>query len=153
MATTIRKAELNDLPMIQEIARRTIDKCYRPFLGDDGVDWFINGGESDKELEKHIDNCRVLLHDTYIRGFSIFFDDLIHLMMVDVNFHRKGLGKQLLAYSENELFESGNTILRLETFEGNHQAISFYKNNGWNETKRKKDEEFEFIRVYFEKHK
>jgi hypothetical protein len=35
---------------MQDIARRTIDRCYRSFFGDEGVDWFINSGESDKEL-------------------------------------------------------------------------------------------------------
>jgi len=37
----IRKANQDDLP-IQEVARHTIDKRYRSFLGNDGVDWFIN---------------------------------------------------------------------------------------------------------------
>jgi hypothetical protein len=57
----IRKAQAADLPAMQEIARRTIDKCYRSFLGDEAVDWYINSGESDKELEKHLDDCDVLL--------------------------------------------------------------------------------------------
>ena len=62
----VRKAQADDLPMMQRIARRTIDKCYRSFLGDEGVDWFINSGESDRELEKHIENCDVLLSDNAI---------------------------------------------------------------------------------------
>jgi hypothetical protein len=27
---------------MQDISGRTIDKSYRSFLGDEGVDWFIN---------------------------------------------------------------------------------------------------------------
>ncbi|QTA86105.1 GNAT family N-acetyltransferase [Desulfonema magnum] len=100
----IRKAKIADLPKMQETARRTIDKCYRSFLGDDSVDWFINSGESDNELRKYIENCDVLLKDNSIVAFTIYFKDLIHLMMVDVDLHRMGIGSQLLAYSENQLF-------------------------------------------------
>ena len=147
----IRSAHADDLPTIQEIARRTIDKCYRPFLGDEGVDWFIDSGESDRELEKHLDNCDVLISNGSIAGFTIYFDELVHLMMVDVILHRGGLGSRLLAHSENQLFARGNTKIRLETFEGNNQAINFYLKNGWLVAKKEKDSEHGFTRVFFEK--
>ena len=57
----IRKAQSANLPKMHQIAIRTIDKCYRSFLGDEGVDWFINSGESDRELKRHIDNCDFLI--------------------------------------------------------------------------------------------
>lgn len=148
----IHKASLKDLPIIQEIARNTIDKCYRSFLGNEGVDWFINSGESDKELETNLSNCDVLLQDNSIVAFTIYFDDLIHLMMVDVNLHRNGLGSKLLSHSEGQLFNQGNSIIRLETFEGNQQAINFYKKNGWSLVKKEKDKEHDFFRIFFEKH-
>ena len=122
----IRKAQSNDLPIMQEIARRTIDKCYRSFLGDEGVDWFINSGEADKELQKYINNCDVVIQENTIVAFSIYFEDLIHLMMVDVVLHRTGIGSKLLAHSEHQLIACGYITIRLETFEGNHQAINFY---------------------------
>ncbi len=147
----VRKAQADDLPMMQRIARRTIDKCYRSFLGDEGVDWFINSGESDRELQQHIENCDVLLKDHSIVAFAIYFKDLIHLMMVDVCLHRTGIGSRLLAHSEAQLFARGNTTLRLETFEGNHPAINFYVKNGWSVTKKQKDKEHDFIRVFLEK--
>ncbi len=147
----IRKACADDLPRMQEIARRTIDKCYRSFLGDGSVDWFIHSGESDRELQKHIEECDVLLKDNAIVAFAIYFKDLIHLMMVDVCLHRTGIGSRLLAHSEIQLFARGNTTIRLETFEGNHQAINFYVKNGWSVTTKQKDKEHDFIRVFFEK--
>ena len=147
----IRKAQADDLPRMQKIARRTIDTCYRSFLGDEGVDWFIESGESDKVLQQHIENCDVLLKDNAIVAFAICFEDLIHLMMVDVCLHRTGIGSGLLAHSEAQLFARGNTTLRLETFEGNHQAINFYVKNGWSVTTRQEDKKHGFIRVSFEK--
>ncbi len=149
--TRIRSAQSGDLPQMQDIAKRTIDKCYRSFLGDEGVDRFIDSGESDRELEEHLPNCDVLLRDERIVAFTIYFDDLIHLMMVDVGLHRTGIGSQLLAHSENRLFAGGKTVIRLETFEGNQQAIGFYLKNGWSLTGKQKDEEHGFIRMCFEK--
>lgn len=147
----IRKAQADDLPKMQDIARRTIDRSYRSFLGDEGVDWFINSGESDRELQKHIENCEVLLKENTIIAFNIYFEDLIHLMMVDVSFHRTGIGSGLLAHSESQLFVRGNSTIRLETFEGNNQAINFYKKNGWSLTKKQEDKEYGFVRAFFEK--
>ena len=129
----IRKAQSADLPIMQEIARRTIDKCYRSFLGNKGVDWFINSGESDRELQWHIDNCDVVNQENSIIAFSIYFEDLVHLMMVDVALHRTGIGSQG-AHSEQQLFAHGNDTIRLETFEGNNHAINFYKKFGWSIT-------------------
>jgi GNAT superfamily N-acetyltransferase len=136
---------------MQEIARRTIDKCYRSFLGDEGVDWFINSGEADKELQKYINNCDVVIQENTIVAFSIYFEDLIHLMMVDVVLHRTGIGSKLLAHSEHQLIACGYITIRLETFEGNHQAINFYLKNGWSITMKQEDKEHGFIRVFFEK--
>ena len=147
----MQAAHVDDLPTIQEIARRTIDKCYRPFLGDEGVDWFIESGESDRELEKHFDNCDVLIANGSIAGFAIYFDDLVHLMMIDVALHRGGLGSRLLAHSERQLFARGNTTIRVETFDGNDQAINFYLKHGWSVTRKEQDQEHGFIRVFFEK--
>ncbi len=51
----IRKAQTDDLPIMQDIAKRTIDKCYRSFVGDEGVDWFINSGEIEI-IQKYLDD-------------------------------------------------------------------------------------------------
>ena len=147
----IRKARADDLPRMQDIARQTIDKSYRSFLGDERVDWFINSGESDREIQKHIENCDVLLKENAIVAFAVYFEDLIHLMMVDVCLHRTGLGSRLLDHCENRLLARGNSTIRLETFDGNLQAINFYVKNGWSVTRKQEDKEQGFIRVFFEK--
>jgi ribosomal protein S18 acetylase RimI-like enzyme len=150
-AVSFRKAQPGDLAIMQDIARRTIDGSYRSFLGDEGVDSFIGSGESDRELQKHIESCDVALREDAIVGFAIYFDDLIHLMMIDVRLHRNGIGSLLLAHTESQLFARGHKTIRLETFEGNHQAINFYVMNGWIVTTKSKDEAYGFVRIYFEK--
>lgn len=47
---TIRPATEEDLGTLQALARRTIDACYRGFLGDEAVDWFIGSGASDSHV-------------------------------------------------------------------------------------------------------
>ena len=147
----IRAARHEDLPVMQAIARRTIDRRYRRFLGDEGVDWYLNSGESDREVARHLDRCDVLLVDGAVIAFSVSIDDLIHLMMVDADRHREGIGSRLLAHTEAVLAERGVVRARLETFEGNEQALRFYRKNGWSETGRAADAEHGLTRVVFEK--
>jgi len=148
----VRAARAEDLPVMQSIARRTIDRRYRRFLGDETVDEYINSGESDRELARHLGRCDVFLVNDAVVAFSVYVDDLIHLMMVDPDRHGKGIGSRLLAHTEAVLAERGVVRARLETFDGNDQAIRFYKKNGWSETGRAPDAEHGFTRVFFEKH-
>ncbi|MCR3884867.1 MAG: hypothetical protein NUK54_10910, partial [Methanothrix sp.] len=64
-----------DLPQMQYIDRHTIDMCYRSLLGDKGVDWFIDNGESGRELETHLPNYTVLLLYEKFAASTIYFDD------------------------------------------------------------------------------
>lgn len=148
----IRPAAESDLPAMQALARKTISRSYRKFLGDENVDGFINSGSSDNEIERHLHHCVVLLQDEQIVGFIIFFDNIIHLMMVDADLHRQGLGSLLLSHAEEKLFNLGNSIIRLETFEDNRQAMNFYRKYGWKVTKKEKDKDSGICRVFFEKY-
>ena len=76
----IRKARKEDLEEIQQIARFTINQCYRSFLGDENVDYFISNGESDKVIEKGLANCDVLLKEDKIVAFSIHNNNFIELI-------------------------------------------------------------------------
>ncbi|WP_406861338.1 hypothetical protein ABZO31_13135 [Streptomyces sp. HUAS MG47] len=49
----VRPALPEDLAVLQELARPTIDARYRPFLGNENVDWFINSGASDEHVDSH----------------------------------------------------------------------------------------------------
>jgi GNAT superfamily N-acetyltransferase len=92
-----------------------------------------------------------MTEDEGIVGFTIVFEDLLYLMMVDESRHRAGLGSQLLQYAERQLFAE-NDVIRLNTFDGNEQAVHFYLKNGWQETHREEDSDHGFVRRFFEKH-
>lgn len=65
MNTEIRKATNVDADTLKKIAKRTIDVNYRSFLGDEGVDWFLESG-SDQYVEENIDDCWVMLNNSGI---------------------------------------------------------------------------------------
>ncbi|CAM5558879.1 GNAT family N-acetyltransferase [Streptomyces narbonensis] len=128
----VRPALPEDLAALQELARRTIDACYRSFLGDEGVDWFIGSGASDEHIASHFAQGRVhcLEADGGIAGLMILEGPTVDLMMIDVRHHRRGLGAVLLSAAEEVLFAEYGDI-RLETFVGNTAAIAFYEACGW----------------------
>ena len=98
----IRKAIVQDNETIKNISRETIDLNYRSFLGDKGVNWFIESGASDQYIDNNLDDCWVIVNDNTIIGFSVCKGNLIDLMMIDHNYHREGYGTTLLKYCELE---------------------------------------------------
>ena len=69
----VRPATRDDLPAVQAIARRTVDRCYRAFLGNDGVDWYLSSGESDRELARHLAEFKDAF-DAKIEGVMKFME-------------------------------------------------------------------------------
>ncbi|MFC7933219.1 GNAT family N-acetyltransferase [Streptomyces cinereoruber] len=129
---TVRPATGEDLGDLQALARRTIDTCYRGFLGDEAVDWFIGSGASDAHVKTHLERGGVhcLTQDGRIVGFSVLDGSTVDLMMVDPDHHRRGLGRLLLRHAEETLLARYPSI-RLETFPDNTRAMSFYEACGW----------------------
>ena len=150
MKKEIRKASHNELEQLKKIARKTIDTNYRSFLGDEGVDWFINSGASDEYINDNIDDCWLLLCENQVIGFSVCKLNLIDLMMIDTEYHRKGYGTMLIKHSEDYLFKQYNEIV-LESFEGNIQANNFYRKNNWIEKEIKFDEASGLNKIIFSK--
>lgn len=130
---TIRPASEEDLDELQVLARHTIDTCYRAFLGDEAVDWFIGSGASDTHVKNHLERggvrCLIGREDRIV-GFSILDGPTIDLMMVDPDHHRRGLGRLLLQDAEAALLDRYAHI-RLESFADNAAANSFYEACGW----------------------
>ena len=128
----IRSAAGNDLAALQELARRTIDACYRSFLGDEAVDWFISSRASDDHIESHFRQGHVhcMEADGDVIGLVILDGATIDLMMMDVRCQGQGFGRTLLAHAEEMLFAQYEE-LRLESFADNRAANAFYEACGW----------------------
>lgn len=98
MKIEIRKAIILDTETIKKISRKTIDNNYRSFLGNKGVNCFIESGASDQYIDENIDDCWVIVNDNKIIGFSVCKGNLIDLMRIDHNYHREGYGTTLLKH-------------------------------------------------------
>lgn len=119
-----------DKQNIKDIARRVIFNNYTSFLGSNAVADFVMSGASDKEIDDGINNCVVMSNSGEIVSFAITFNDLLHLIMVDVPLQNLGYGSQLLAYVETKMFADYKCI-HLQTFQENECAVKFYLKNGW----------------------
>ncbi|MFF0106891.1 GNAT family N-acetyltransferase [Streptomyces hirsutus] len=146
----LRRALGDDLKALQDLARRTIDASYRWFLGDEGVDRFLDSGASDDHIETHFrqGHVRCMEVDGDLVGLLILEGPTVDLMMIDVRRHRQGWGRILLAHAEETLFTQYDE-LRLESFAGNLTANAFYEACGWQETgslESKGPAKIEFVR-------
>lgn len=150
MNTLIRPATADDVEALIELSRRTISACYRSFLGDTAVDGFIESGAVDQYVRDNLSRCLILCREGKIVGWAVRRGQLIDLMMIEVACHRQGLGSQLLAHIEQELFGSHGE-LRLESFEGNQIANDFYRKHGWRELRCYFDEEAGAKKIVFGK--
>lgn len=130
MSIQFKQATNKDSQSIKFIARRVISTNYIPFMGIEMATDFIERGMSDKEIDDNIDNCTLMLLDNSIIGFSIAQEDVLHLIMIDVPYQKKGYGGLLLSYMEKNIFNQYETI-RLQTFQENKDTVQFYLNKGW----------------------
>ena len=123
-------AAKDDISILVKLAREIINSKYSSFLGKESVEIFINSGQCDKEIIENIHNCVIMKTGNNYIGFSIFFENKIHLMMVAPEYEKQGYGSKLLNHIENKLFLENNQI-ELQSFAGNVTANSFYERNGW----------------------
>ncbi len=151
MAARVRPAASADLPVLKDLAARTIDACYRPFLGDEAVEYFLGSGESDREVQQQLEQTAVLDVDGRIVGMVVWYEDLLHLLMVDVDEHRNGYGTTLLRHAQEEYFATGGRCFRLESFEGNRGARAFYDRHGWETSAEVLDGRSGVVRIHMTK--
>jgi ribosomal protein S18 acetylase RimI-like enzyme len=150
MNMLIRKALTADMSVLIDLSRRTINASYRPFLGDETVDGFLDSGAADRYVQDNIDHCSIAVRDGQVVGYAVCRDNLIDLMMIDPGCHRQGLGSELLRRIEETLAHSYEE-LRLESFEANQPASAFYHKNGWREVRRYFDKDSGVNKVVFQK--
>lgn len=146
-----RYADVSERSAIQTMARDVIRGRYTAFFGPEMVDAFIGSGQADEEFVTHEDNLYVLVDGSDIIGFSICFENFIHLLMVKMERQNEGLGSVLLKDCEAMIRDRGHQSARLETFVSNVQAVAFYLKNGWTETARDGEDAGTLARIWFEK--
>lgn len=150
MNALVRTAVASDRDALIALARRTIAASYRPFLGDEAVDAFLDSGAADRYVADNMALCSVLVRDGAIVGSAVCRDNLIDLMMIDHPLHRQGLGTELLRHVEQALFLRYDE-LQLESFAANDKASAFYLKHGWREVSRYLDMVSGVHKIVFQK--
>ena len=133
--TLFREATREDGAALTLIAQKTISACYRRFLGVDKIVELVESGAINQyivaNLKRHY--CPVQLIEREPVGFAVCQENVIGMLMIDYRYHRRGLGTQLLAHCEAEMFQA-YSALGLRCFEQNDVAKQFFHKHGWRET-------------------
>ena len=137
----IRQADPRDVEGLIEISLRTIRASYASFLGRAAVEAFIGSGAVEKFVRDNVAIAVVVTLDDELAGYAVSTGDHVDELIIDVAFHRRGLGSMLLAHLERELFK-GHDALMLESFRDNDQANAFYDKHGWQVTGAYRDQDY-----------
>lgn len=138
MNLSIRKALKSDEKEILELARKVTDEYTRTYLGDEAVDYYINSGSCDNDMKKDIDNMYLLADNDKIIGLTIFYKNLMNLLLIDNNYFGSGAAKFFCDKIFIKAFERYEDII-LECFDKNERALAFYKKIGFKEYGREKE--------------
>ncbi len=152
MALEIRNGRAADIEILQQLARKTIRTSYPSFLGAAAVDSFIESGASDGYVEENVREALILLSDDTIVGFAVCKHNVVDLMMIHSDVHRRGLGTALLRHCEDQLFRSHGEI-ELESFRANDAANAFYRKNGWTQVREYTDGASGIPKLVLHKHR
>jgi len=150
MTVRIQAATETDIGPLVALSKKTIVASYSSFLGDGAVAAYLDSGAVDQYVADSIGRCLVLVEDEAVAGFSVAKDNLIDLMMIDSDCHRRGLGTHLLRHVENLLFETNDELV-LESFKDNAPANVFYRKNEWVQTRALVDEDSGIEKIEFRK--
>jgi ribosomal protein S18 acetylase RimI-like enzyme len=128
----IRSAKSADVAVLTELSHRTVLAKYPSVIGLEMVQGYVASGAVPAYYTDRLEHVWVAVLGGRPVGCYGLKDDAVDLMMVDVDFHRRGIGQALLAHAEAQLFERLETIF-LDSFRENEQAVTFYKKHGWTE--------------------
>ena len=146
----LQRAKSSDLDTMVAVARKTIDRCYRYFLDNQMVGRYLSSERLDHYLGKNIENSWIVSLDSDLVGFSLCIENIIDFMLIDVDFHRQGLGTRLLQHCEATLFED-HQVIALESYEKNTDATQFCVANDWEIANKGIDSNTDLAKLIFRK--
>lgn len=136
----IIKAEQKDIPVIQDLAKKSWAFAYANILEQDQIDYMLDLMYSEETLKKHFENPNyhyyLIQEENQFLGF-IGFE--FHQETETTKLHRiyflkeaqgKGLGKKALKFVINETEKIGDKRVTL-TVNKNNSAQKFYESQGF----------------------
>lgn len=136
------QATEKDIPLIQNLARRSWEKAYADILSPEQMEYMLSDMYSDAEIKKHLLNPNYhyyLIHDENNDSYDGFIGYEHHYEENTTKLHRiylvpeskgKGLGKEALLFLNQKVAENGNGRIILNVNKHN-AARSFYESQGY----------------------
>ncbi|ASK32820.1 GNAT family N-acetyltransferase [Chryseobacterium sp. T16E-39] len=136
------KATENDIPVIQELARRSWENAYAEILSDEQMEYMLTTMYSKEEISQHLKSVNYhyyLIEDEIshsLEGFIGYENDYeekttkLHRIYLVPESKGKGLGKEALVFLAQKTKEYGDRriILNVNKF---NQARKFYESQGY----------------------
>ncbi|WPC10661.1 GNAT family N-acetyltransferase [Riemerella anatipestifer] len=104
----IRKAQREDIPLIQSLAKQSWNSHYRGIISQEQIDYMLGMMYSDEELNQHFDNPQyhyyLMLNggiEVGFMGFEIGYESQttkLHRLYLLAEAKRKGLGKAAIDF-------------------------------------------------------
>jgi ribosomal protein S18 acetylase RimI-like enzyme len=143
----LRPARESDYQAIVDMCKGSVAEVYGPIMGYEAVQPWAEGDATDKHIRRMLPNSFVALSRDKLLGVMILEDDLVDLLWVASGQRSRGVGAALLNLAEETLKRQGYPLMRLECFELNTRALSFYIRRGWQKTNRYLDEQSGIYKV------
>ncbi|MFC3160887.1 GNAT family N-acetyltransferase [Chryseobacterium arachidis] len=136
------KATKNDIPLIQDLARRSWENAYAEILSAEQMEYMLSTMYSAEEIESHLKQANYhyyLIQDENNRSFEGFIGyengyenetTKLHRIYLVPESKGKGLGKGALEFLKEKVRESGDVRIILNVNKYN-SAKKFYQSQGY----------------------
>ena len=137
------KATENDIPLIQDLARRSWENAYAEILSNEQMEYMLSTMYSKEEIADHLQNPNYhyyLIKDENNNSFEGFIGYENSYEEMTTKLHRiylvpeskgKGFGKRALTFLNEKVEESGDKRIILNVNKHN-SAKKFYESQGYN---------------------
>ena len=134
----IRKASLEELPLVSELAGRIWRAHYPAIIGSAQVEYMLAWMYDVAQLRRDVEHgvvYELLFERERAVGFC-GYEQLgrelkLHKLYLEVSEHGRGLGSQMLEHVEDEARRRGLAWVVLGVNRGNAKAIRAYQRNGY----------------------
>ena len=136
------KATENDIPLIQDLARRSWENAYAEILSNEQMEYMLSTMYSKEEIANHLQNLNYhyyLIKDESNDSFEGFIGyensyeektTKLHRIYLVPESKEKGFGKGALEFLNRKVEESGDTRIILNVNKHNN-AKQFYESQGY----------------------
>ncbi len=139
---TIRRATVTDRPAIEAILAATFEDTWRPQLSDDAASAYRSSGKTARFVAEAGADIRVAEIAGRIVGMIYWQGDFVDALHVPASHRRRGLAHALLAVAHDAMRREGFARARLETDTFNTASQAFYLAQGYRESDRYPDLEW-----------